>query len=121
MTDLVPITDQEIVIYLLKEIADEEVAKKFIVEFRMAGYQATKTIEDGFKRIMFVSHGYIIQNYIDLYPGSFSTTINSEVKEYPYSVENIESVFNEICSENDLWEEDNLIVQVRRVGEDEED
>lgn len=121
MTDLVPITDQEIQVYLLKGTADEEVAKKFIVEFNMAGHLANKTTKDGAIRINFFTHGYIIQNHIDLKPDSFSTTINSGVNEYSYSVENIESVFDEICDRNQHWEDNNLIIEVRRIGEDKDD
>lgn len=125
MTDLVPITDQEILIYLLKETADEEVAKKFIVEFRMAGYEAHQ-LPHKKSRITFHAHGYIIPNYIDLKPGSFSTSTgldyestDHELKEYSYSVENIEAVFNEICDKNDEWTEDNLFIEVRRIREEE--
>jgi hypothetical protein len=121
ITNWVPITDHEILIYLMKETADEEVAQKFILGFEIAGYQVRITIREDFKRIMFFYNGWIIQNFIDLYPGSFSTTINSEVKEYSYSVQNIESVFNEICDENDNWKEKWLGIKVRRVDEEDDD
>lgn len=119
--DLISITNEEIIVLLLKETIQEKVAKKLLVEFRMAGYEANQ-LPHKKSRITFHSHGYIIPNYIDLKPGSFSISTDlfyestdHEVKEYSYSVENIESVFNEICDENDYWEENNLIIEVTRV------
>jgi hypothetical protein len=121
MTDLVPITDHELLVHLLKETADEIVAKKFIVEFRMANQFAFEVPEHDCNTINFSFYGYNTPHKIKLYPRSFTIFIDSDPRDFQYSLESIQTAFDIVHYQNKIWVKSCLVVDVRRSDEEDEE